>query len=502
MTRRHSNLFDAPLQAILAVALALAPGIAIAQTPPPASFLSHGRGTFGGERVDYTVRSGETIVDMGPGKPAARMFTVAYTRTGVKDTAHRPVTFLFNGGPGSSSIWLHVGSFGPKRVRLPDGAEPIGVAPYAIEANPSSLLDVTDLVFIDPVGAGFSEAIPASENPRFANLIDDAQSFARFIGDWLIANGRANSPKYLLGESYGSVRAPLILRNLAAGDYAKVSFNGLILLGQDMDTTETQQSAGNDMPYVIYLPTYAMTAWQHGKIDRAGRSLEQIYAEASTFARTDYAAALFQGSSLPAAERMRIAVRMSALIGLPASLIANEDLRIGTAMFSRELLKDEHRLLIRSDTRFTAPATEAANDRVPLGGDPPGLREAITAAGNSYLRGELGITLPRPYRVVAGGDWDYTLPDRANPQQTYHNVAPYVTAAMRDNPAMRMFVGSGYFDMLAAPLSAERTVNHSGLPRERITVRNYPVGHMIFISKPSLVALSADLRRFIRGDGE
>jgi len=467
-----------------------------ASTAPP-RFVTHQQGVFGGVTVKYTVTAGPTLIRDDEGQPLANFFAIAYTRDVAKgSTPERPVTFLWNGGPGSASVWLHMGAFGPRRVAVPPDAQPAGVPPYPLEHNASSLLDVTDLVFVDPIGAGFSRPAGGHEVREFHTLIADGDSFARFMRTWLDANDRNNSPKYVIGESYGSVRAGLVVRNFSEGRAGKITLNGLILLGQDMDTTETQQTPGNDMPYVIYLPTYAAAAWYHGKVSHEGRTLDSFLDEARTFARTDLAAALFLGSAVSPEERSRVAARMAAFTSLPQELIERENLRIGTAQFIRELLRAEGRILIRSDLRYTVAATQTVSDIGGMG-EPPGVPEAIAAGASRYFRHELGIDLDRPYIISQQPKWDYTLPDWNN-QQTYHNVAQYVATAMRANPSMRLFIGSGIYDGLAAILSGERTATHSGLPLERVTVKNYPAGHMIFLHEPSLEAMAADLRQFIR----
>jgi len=487
---------SAPVASMPAAPTQAVPSDAGSAQAAPEAFVSHHKGVFGGVALNYTATVAGTFLTDTAGAVVADMVTVAYTRDSA-DASHRPVTFLYNGGPGSSSAWLHMGAFGPRRIELPSDAQNVGVAPYPLADNPASLLDVTDLVFIDPIGTGFSHALGSAKNADYWNLIADADSVTELIRTWLAKNRRENSPKYMVGESYGSERAAVVVHELQNGAPGKITFNGLILLGQDLDTTETQQTAGNDMPYVIYLPTYAATAWYHHKIDRTGRTFEGLLAEAREFARTDYAAALFAGSTIAPEELHRVAARMSQLTSLPQGLIEREGLRIGTAQFLRELLKDQGRILIRSDTRYSIATTETvfAKDQI---SDPPGVYEAFTAVGADYLRRELGVAGDRPYVLTADANWDYTLPDGINNQQTYHNVAPYVATAMRANPAMRMFVASGYYDMLAAFHSMERTVSHSGLPSDRITMKYYPSGHMIFLNKPSLEQLSADLRIFFR----
>jgi carboxypeptidase C (cathepsin A) len=486
----------------LRVLLLLVAALSSTATPAqvaPRMFVTHHKGVFGGTPMSYTAAAGETFITNAAGEPAASFFAVTYTKDGGTDPARRPVTFLFNGGPGSSTIWLHMGAFGPRRIDLPADATNAGLPPYPLTDNTESLLDVTDLVFIDTVGSGFSHALGAAKNEDYWNTIADADSVTSFIRMWLAANRRENSPKYLLGESYGSVRAALVIHNLQDSATGKITFNGLILLGQDLDTTETQQTAGNDMPYVIYLPTYAATAWYHGKIDRAGRTFEGFLQEAREFAITDYQAALFRGTSIAAADRARIAARVGSFTGLPQALIERENLRIGTAQYLRELLKDERKVIIRSDTRYVVDATEAVFDKGPVG-DPPGVNEAFAAGGGDYLRRELGVGFERPYEIESAvSKWDYTLPENMNGQQTYHNVAPLVAAAMRGNPAMKLFMGSGYYDLMAAVVSMERTASHSGLPAPRITLKYYQAGHMIFLNKASLQQLSADVRHFITG---
>jgi carboxypeptidase C (cathepsin A) len=290
----------------------------------------------------------ETILPDATGKPAGSLVSIAYIKNNEKELSTRPVTFFFNGGPGSSSVWLHMAAFSPRRADLPPDGKLTGSPPYAIVDNQYTLLDVTDLVFIDPIGTGFSRLLPTGKPEDFYGVIEDGRSMCDFLRAWLTANKRWNSPKFVAGESYGTIRAAEMARQLPA--YG-IFLNGVILLGQAMDFTQTTPIPGFDMSYTLYLPTMAATAWYWNKVNKTGKSLESLVEEARQFAQNDYAAALFAGSRLGNEQRDRIASRLSELTGLSKRVVLDNDIRVTANQFCSELLKQAGKVLSRYDSR-------------------------------------------------------------------------------------------------------------------------------------------------------
>lgn len=457
--------------------------------PPDKSFVTRHRGVFGGQRVSYTATIAPIAITDDQGRRQATITSIAFTRTDGDSRAQRPVMFLFNGGPGASSSILHLSGFGPRRISLPGAPEEEGRTSYAVVDNEDTPLERVDLVFIDPIGTGFSRALPGTDPRQFFSLQGDAASIAQFIRKWLVQHGRNGAHVYIVGESYGTVRAAVLTDEFRKQPLPG-RLAGLILIGQALDTTQTQQTSGNDMPYVLYLSSYAATAWYHGKIDPAGRSREQFMEEVRAFALNEYAPALLHGSRLLPTQRKHIAERVAAYTALPVSLIEANDLRIGTRLFL-ETLGGNGKPLLRADSRFAVPPASST-------GMPTGYAEGYANGIKDVLR-ELAVPDASDYRLELQGefDWDFTLPDDVNIQQTYNNVSPMVVAAMKCDPNLRVFVASGEFDLMASPSSAELTYSHNGFPTEHVELHTYPAGHMPYIHASSRKALMNDIRAFI-----
>ena len=330
------------------------------EIPAPMVSVTHRSGTFGGVKVSYTATAKETYLKADDGMPKASIFSTSYVKDGADP--NRPVTFLFNGGPGSGSLWLHMGAFGPKRVAIPSDARDDGAPPYPIADNPESLLDVTDLVFIDPVGTGFSHALGKTEAKDYWGVTADAKSVAQFIRIWLRDNNRWNAPKFLGGESYGTTRSAAVVNELE-GNYNDVALNGVILISTILDFGAQAEVEGNEMVYVVALPSMAATAWYHDKVADRPASLEEFVAQARTFAAGDYLAALLKGNALGDTERASVRQRLARFTGLSEAYLDKANLRIFPGRFYKELLRDRGLTVGRLDTRYTGKDLDSAGEQ-------------------------------------------------------------------------------------------------------------------------------------------
>lgn len=496
------KLFCLAAAALLLTPTAMAQELAKADSksevvPPPAPTVSITRhkGRFGGQTVDYTAKTGETYLTDKDGKPNAAIFSTSYVKAGKPDPK-RPVTFLFNGGPGSGSLWLHMGGLGPKRVTVPSDAKDDAAPPYPIVDNPFGLLDVTDLVFIDPVGTGFSKPLGKTEAKEFWGVTADAKSVAQFIRIWLRENGRWNSPKYLGGESYGTTRSAAVVNELE-GTYNDVALNGVLLISTILDFGAQAEVAGNEMQYVVNLPTMSATAWYHNALRDRPTALEPFLAEARAFASGEYAAALLKGSALRGEERAAVRAKLARFTGLSEGFLERADLRVTNGRFYKELLRDRGLTVGRLDSRYTGRDFDAAGETPDNDPSFYGIDAAYTAAVNSYLRGDLKLKLDREYVTIGGvNNWDWKL--GSGDETFYFNVAPYLGRAMRENSALRLFVAQGYYDFATPFFGAEFALSRTGIPGERVTFRYYDAGHMMYVRDEDLAKLTNDIRAFIR----
>ena len=467
-----------------------------ATIPPPNVSVTRHTGTFGGQRIAYTATAGETYLKAADGTPRAAIFSVAYVKQGPRDP-NRPVTFLFNGGPGSGSVWLHMGAFGPKRVAIPSDARDDGGPPYPLLDNPDSLLDATDLVFIDPVGTGFSRALGKTEPKEFWGVTKDAQSVAEFIRLWLGENDRWNAPKYLGGESYGTTRSAAVVNELE-GLFNDVSLNGVILISTILDFGAQANVPGNEMPYVLFLPSMAAAAHHHGKAPADAGSLEAFVEEARRFAIGDYASALLQGQRLQGEARADIRRRLARFTGLSETFLDRADLRVTDSRFYKELLRDRGLTIGRLDARYTGRDYDNAGEEPDNDPSFYSIDGGYTAAINGWAREALRYRTDKQYVTIGSvqpWDWDLGRGDAVY----YKNVAPYLGKAMRENSAMRLFVGQGYFDFATPFFGAEYALSRTGIPQDRVQYRYYGSGHMMYVRDDDRSALSRDVRAFIRG---
>jgi len=468
-----------------------------APVPPPTVSVTKHKGVFGGQSIAYTATTGETYLDDKDGKPAAAIFSTAYIRDG-GDPKTRPVTFLYNGGPGSGSLWLHMGAFGPKRVVLPD-AKDDGAPPYPLVDNPESLLDVTDMVFIDPVGTGFSHTLGGKDPKDYWGVSSDAKSISDFIRKWLSENGRWASPKYIGGESYGTTRSAALINELE-GSYNDVAVNGIILISTILDFAAPAEVQGNEMPYILNLPSMTTTAWYHRKLPNPAATVAEVAAQARAFAIGPYAAALLKGNQLGAEERASVRAELSRLTGLSEQFLDNANLRVTPGRFYKELLRDRGLTVGRLDSRYTGVDYDRAGEE---GDNDPsfyGIDASYTSAVNSYLRGDLKYATDRQYVTIGGvRGWDWKLADQGGRDgEVYVNVAPYLGRALRENSGLRVFVGQGYYDFATPFFGAEYSLNRPGFDPARIQFHYYDAGHMMYVRQEDLRKLSADVKAFIR----
>ena len=468
--------------------------------PDPVMFESRHTGTFGRQKMTYTVEAGDTQITNEDGKPAASLFTISY----IKEDAgsDRPVTFVFNGGPGSASVWLHMGLLGPKRVVVAsDADEDDGAAPYRMVDNPLSILDQTDLVFIDPVGTGFSQAIGEGEDKDYWNEAGDKSSIAEVMRIWITKHKRWNAPKYLIGESFGTTRAAYLANELTVGD-VDIALNGIVLISQALDYEGSTSAHDNVYSYVTYLPSMAAAAQYHG---RAGQGVPQaeFLAEARAFARDEYGPALWKGERLSPEDRTYIRDRLAYFTGLDPEYIETSNLRILMHRFQKELLRDEGVALGRLDGRYLGDEADDAAEGPEDDVSSYAVSSAYSALMNQYLAADLGVEMDRPYMVSspdAGEQWDFRdAPEGEYWEPHYVNAGRQLTTAMRHNTALKVMVASGYFDLICPFFDAEITFARYGIPQDQVAMTYYQGGHMMYLNDGALKALAADIRSFYAG---
>lgn len=466
--------------------------------PAPRSAVTHHVWKANGEQVRYTAWVEDNFVKDSHGKPGASIITVAYTRDGVADPARRPVLFAFNGGPGAAGAMLNFSGIGPVRLVKKRAGQP-GIRPGMpksgrFEVNPDSLIGTADLVFIDPVSTGFSRAFPHENPKQWYSGATDAASVTQAIEDWLTRHHRWASPRYLIGESYGTERAARML----AKD-KRLRFNGVVLIALVVP------AAGRLIPYVTALPTMAAGAWFHHRIARDGRTVEQVFDQAKHFARTGYLTALFRGSSLPQAARARIARRMSGLIGLPARLIEAKNLRIDKDTYMFNLLKDEHLRTGMLDVRVTGrlvPNERGAIDDPALGALPKKLLGAkhVTAASMGILKNSMiGAYLKRKLHFPTRQQY-YSINFIANSKWKYNprfDAVAAVSAAMKAQPRLRLMWVQGLYDLTCPADLARYAIDQAGIPANRLTALVLPGPHSAYTTRRTLPVFAAALRRFI-----
>lgn len=441
-----------------------------------------------------------------PPAPEASMSYVAYF-LGKEPDARRPITFLFNGGPGSSTVWLHMGSFGPKRVSVLDASHG-PAAPYHLVDNTYTLLGDSDLVFVDAPGTGFSHLRgPDKEKEKaFYGVDQDAHAFATFITEFLSRHGRWNSPKYLFGESYGTMRAAALVYVLQ--NEKGLDLNGVILLSQwlcgDDNADWPQLNPGVDQPYPLTLPTYAATAWYHKKLPTMPATLEPFLGEVEEFALGEYTAALAAGGRLDTARRAAVVAKLHAYTGLPEEYLERADLRINVGVFNQHVL-GASTTAGRLDTRFTGPTLDPLAKEAEYDPQSAAITSAYVSAFNDYVRRDLKFGAGQTYRYFADLDpnWDYTHqpPGATQKLPQAANVMPDLAVAMKRNPELKVLMNGGYYDLATPYFAAVYELRHLAVPpaiAANIDVKLYPSGHMVYANEAALAALKTNVADFIR----
>lgn len=476
-------------------------GTTAAPVPEPTHFVSQHDGRFNGHTLHYEVRAGETYLRDADGEPTAAIFSFDYIVTDTDTGSDRPVTFVWNGGPGSPSLWLHMGSLGPRRVVVPGDATHAGAPPYPVVDAPETILDVTDLVFVDPVGTGFSRALGDHEGAEFWGLREDAESMAAFIQRWLTDNGRWNSPRFLLGESFGTTRAAAVAE-LLEDDYM-TALNGLILVSQALNYAgSTPYVADNLISYVTYLPTMAATAYYHGRVETDDASLEAWVQEARDFATDTLLPALWRGNTLTPEQAGRVRDGLARLTGLSPAYLDRARLRVDGNRFARELLSDEGKTVGRNDARYVMDPVDDLPAEVHSDASSNAISGAYKAALLSYLRDDLGVSWDRPYLAPADPQlqeqWNWNPKGReASWEPHWVDTTPSLVKALEVNPTLDVLVACGYYDLVTPFFDAEYTLNRYGIPAGRIHYRYYEGGHMMYLNDAARVDFLADVRGFI-----
>jgi carboxypeptidase C (cathepsin A) len=461
-------------------------------------------GRFGAREVSYTATAAtQVIATEDDRKPV--FFYVSYTEDDA-DPATRPVLFGFNGGPGSSSVWLHLGLLGPRRVELDEHGFSLGTPGRLID-NEHSILDVSDIVLVDAVGTGFSTAEPKEKEKDFHHFSKDIEAFSDFIVSYLNRNGRWGSPKYLAGESYGTTRGAALAHHLFTAE--RLELNGLILISSVLNFQTISQERdklvfhpGNDLPYMVFLPTYAATAWFHGRLPKKhqSRGLRELLDEVEEFAIGRYWAALARGDTLDDKERARVAAKLAEYSGLSIDYIQRYDLRIHIHRFCKELLRDQSRTVGRLDSRFTGIDRFADGDN--LENDPANDQIAgpYTATLNHYLRSELGFENESFYETMSmkiNESWDYE-----EFKGHYVDTSEKLRDVLSRSRRTKVLVANGYYDLATPHFATEYTFNHLGLQgslRDNVRMVYFEAGHMMYLHAESLQRLAQELRGFVEG---
>jgi carboxypeptidase C (cathepsin A) len=486
----------------------------------PEQQASKGSVTVSGKAIPYDAFTGTIVVhpkgwdDVAENRdkddkslpPEASMFYAAYFKSG-DQSGPRPLTFFYNGGPGSSTVWLHMGAFGPKRVvTLDDSHTP--AAPYPVVNNDHSLLDVSDLVFVDAPGTGFSRIAGKDREKVFYGTDADADAFADFIAQFLAKYGRWNSPKYLFGESYGTTRSGALINVLETGRL--IDFNGVILLSQvlcyDINADTPQFNPGIDLPYQLALPTYAATAWYHHKLPDPPMELAPLLAEVEHFAMTDYAVALGAGSALPPDQRQAIVAKLHRYTGLPADYIEKSDLRVNAGQFEKTLFADTDLTTGRLDTRFSGPTLDPLSREAEYDPQSAAIGSAYVSAFNDYVRKDLKFGENREYKpeIDVEKNWNFLHqpPGVPIPIPQATNVMVDLAGAMKYNPDLKVMVNAGYFDLATPFYEGIFEMQHLPIPaklQKNIEFKFYESGHMVYAHEASLKDLHNNVAAFIVG---
>ncbi len=460
--------------------------------------------TIGQQEIHYTVIAGTIVLkeeqekdSKSDGEKAkASVFFVAYTLDNVGDTAKRPITFSFNGGPGSSSVWLHLGVLGPRRVET-DQQGNLLQPPYQLVENQYSILDQTDLVFIDPISTGFSRVVQGEEAKQFHGFRKDIESIGDFIRLYTTRYQRWTSPKFLIGESYGTTRAAGLSGYLQ--ERHGLYLNGIMLISSVLDFQTIRFMNGNDLPYILYLPSFTATAWYYNLLDEELQAdLYQTLREVEEFAVGEYTVALMKGADLLEDERQEVIRKLTRYTGLSIDYIGRTDLRVNIMRFCKELLRNQGKTVGRFDSRFTGLDRDSVGERFEYDPSYTNILGPYTATLNDYLRSQLEFESDLAYEILTDRvhPWNYDTH-----QNQYVNVTDILRKAMTTNPYLKVFVASGYYDLATPYMATRYTFNHLGLDKslqQNVSMSFYEAGHMMYVHQQSLIQLKEDLEGFIQ----
>jgi len=451
-------------------------------------FEAEGTVLIGGQSIPYRAISQDNVLYDEKGEPAGSMFTYSYFRSDVEDATDRPVMFFFNGGPGSASLWLHVGLFGPLRMKFknPEAVNTPAIPPYYCENNELCLLDICDLVFIDPVGTGYGRLLNQDAAPTFYGMDEDAESFMVLMHGWLNQHNRWSSPKYLLGESYGTVRAGLLADKLSGNsqELASIGLNGIVLLGNAMGNASFMLEFDAE-PSLLFLPTMAAANWYHNHLPG---TLKEFVDEAYEFCANDYLLALFKGDAIGEEERERITDKLVYFTGLKREYIVRQNLRPNMTLSWQQLLEDQDLEIGRLDGRFTMKKGARSGKE---GAAIQQYTSAFMAAMCGPVRNNLNITVNREYYAISrldGYKWK---------RQAEHLPAECLAAAMRRNPDLRVLFATGYYDLACTIGQARYLATHMNYPQDRVDIKEYPSGHMVYLGEEGAAMFANDVREFI-----
>jgi carboxypeptidase C (cathepsin A) len=469
-----------------------------ADVPPEDSSVTEHTIRLSGAVVPYRAMAATMLLENNDGKPIGSLYYTAYRRTDIRDPSARPLAFIYNGGPGAASAWLHMGAFGPRRIVVTD-PEPNPPAPYRLADNAGSLIDVADLVFIDPIGTGLSRVVGEGKGTDFWGVDEDARSLAQFVRRYVSRNGRWNSPKYLIGESYGTTRSAVLGNVLQRRE--GMDLNGIVLISAVLDFETLLFAPGHDLSYVLYLPSYAITAAYHGLIPKPANQ-EAFLDEVRHYALGPYAAALARGAALPAAERASVRRQLAVYTGLSEDYLERADLRVEAGQFRAELQRARGAVTARLDARYDGLMGDLLIESADYDPQSTAISGAYTAAINMYLRDELKYTADQRYTLAGGvgANWNWAREGaRGWAGATY--VGTDLAQALITNPHLRVEVENGLYDLATPFFAMEYAVDHLPIPadaRSRITHKYYDAGHMMYTMESGLMALKANVAAFIQ----
>jgi len=475
-------------------------------TPPPkeeSSVTDHSI-HIGGETIAYKATAGTILLKDDEAKPTASLFYIAYTGSDVKDLSQRPLAFLYNGGPGSSSVWIQMGAFGPRRVDTANAA-PTPPPPYRLVDNPNSLIGLADMVFIDPVGTGFSKAVGKAKNKDFWGIDQDVKSLAKFINTYVSRNNRWNSPKFLIGESYGTFRNAALVNYLQSHD--GMDFNGVVMISTVLDLGTISFQPGDDLPYILYLPSYAATAYYHKMLKDPPADLNAFLNEARHYAATTYATALMEGASLGEAEKAEVAKQVAHFTGLGEEYVKKADLRVNLPQFMAELQRSRGLVTGRLDARFSGPTFDPLSEYGQYDPQETAISGAFTAAFNAYVREELKFGKDQTYEIEsdeAGNQWDWKHEGgRSYGFPGSPNVEGDLTEALISNAHLQVQVENGLYDLATPFFGTEYTMRHLRIPenlQSHIHLEYYDAGHMMYLRDEDLGKLKSNVASFIQSN--